>query len=152
MSNIDRKALIGYVESIGEKIDKVKAIKDDEVKDDSKGVGTNQFRNLANVCRGCDVYEEVKLLVKYKIAKEKPNQSWKIEKNGKSIGAVVLEYMDVVRRHYDDDTVMEALSLFFGYMYQYARVWRAENKVEYNNGGNNYSRDNYRKDFNKNRR
>lgn len=129
---IDKKDLIEKVDSIKSEIDVTKAIKDDENKNDkTKGVGTNQFRELASTCKACDTYDEVKLLVQYKTAKAKEKRnSWSIASdNHKMFGSIVVEKMDQIKDIYKsdgDETVLHALSLFFGYLYQSARVWKME--------------------------
>lgn len=127
--DIDKKQLIGFVNEIGKNIDPAKAIKNDlDRNDKSIGVGTNQFRNLASMCKNSEIYEEIELLVKYKIAKDKSGFGWKTisGKGKKQFGKVVLNEMRKIRAAYDDETVLQALSLFFGYLYQSSRVWKDE--------------------------
>lgn len=140
MKEINKKRLIQLVNELGDQIDKREAIKDEDNKDRNNGVGTNQFRELAALSKRSDTFDELYLLVQYKIAKAGEDREWNSRSNGgKSIGAIILEQMKKVEAEYGED-VMEALSLFFGYLYQSARVWRAENplpKRENSNRNNN---------------
>lgn len=155
---IDKKWLIALVNEVKNEINPEEAIQDEENKNDrnKNGVGTNQFRSLASLCAVAETYDEIKLLIQYKIAKvindrdkktkvEKP-KSWKIEKNGKRFGDVIIEKLEKIKNEYKEDTVvLEAIRLFFGYLYQSARVWRNEILPSTNNGG-----ENQKKNYNKN--
>ena len=85
-------------------------------------------------------------MVQYKTAKIKKIESWKIEKNGKRFGDVIIEKLEKIKKEYKEDTVvLEAIRLFFGYLYQSTRVWRNEILTSANNGG-----ENQKKNYNKN--
>ena len=89
---IDKKWLIALVNEVKNEINPEEAIQDEENKNDKNknGVGTNQFRSLASLCAVAETYDEIKLLIQYKIAKvindrDKKTKveklkSWKIEK------------------------------------------------------------------------
>ena len=122
---INKKELISYCEEIKKEIDVYKAIKDsDNTKEN--GVGTSQFRDLASICKTCDTYDEILLLIKYKIAKDDKNISWRQRIGGKEFGTVVLSKIEKIRNQYDDNEVLTAISLFFGYLYQSSKIWRSE--------------------------
>ena len=133
---IDKKKLIEYCNDIKNSVDVASTIKNDG--SNGKGVGTNQFRELATVCKSCETFEEIELLIKYKIAKDTKTKdkktgiwdysSWRYTgKRNLSIGSAVLDKIKNIRNDYKDDkTMLEALSLFFGYLYQSARVWKSE--------------------------
>ena len=126
---IDKKWLIALVNEVKNEINPEEAIQDEENKNDrnKNGVGTNQFRSLAALCSNAENYDEIKLLVQYKTAKIKKIESWKIEKNGKRFGDVIIEKSEKIKKEYKEDTVvLEAIRLFFGYLNQSARVWRNE--------------------------
>ena len=145
---IDKKWLIALVNEVKNEINPEEAIQDEENKNDrhKNGVGTNQFRSLAALCSNAENYDEIKLLVQYKTAKIKKIESWKIEKNGKRFGDVIIEKLEKIKKEYKEDTVvLEAIRLFFGYLYQSARVWRNEILPSTNNGG-----ENQKKNYNKN--
>lgn len=154
---IDKKWLIALVNEVKDEIDVESAIKDDEKeeknenykknkkdkKDENKGVGTNQFRTLASLCLVAETYDEIKLLVQYKTAKAHKFESWRISKDGKkNFGNVIIDKMEKIKNKYKEDTVvLEAMRLFFGYLYQSARVWKYDIAVSVNN--KNYNK-NYR--------
>lgn len=122
---IDKKKLIEYCNDIKKSVDVKTTIKNDNSR--GKGVGTNQFRELASVCKSGETFEEIELLIKYKIAKDDKCDSWRFEVGGKTLGKAVLNEVSKIRNDYaDDETVLKALSLFFGYLYQSARVWKSE--------------------------
>ena len=121
---IDKKKLIEYCNDIKKSVDVASMIKNDNSR--GRGVGTNQFRELAAVCRNCDTFEEVELLIRYKIAKDDKGESWRFQVDGKTLGKAVLDAINKIRKDYDDDMVLKALNLFFGYLYQSARVWNSE--------------------------
>lgn len=166
---IDKKWLIALVNEVKNEINPEEAIQDEENKNDKNknGVGTNQFRSLASLCAVAETYDEIKLLIQYKIAKvindrDKKTKveklkSWKIEKNGKRFGDVIIEKLEKIKKEYKEDTVvLEAIRLFFGYLYQSARVWRNEILPSTNNGGENqkknYNKNNTRKNYKNNYR
>lgn len=109
------------------------------VNDDRSGnkLGLNQFRELAEICASAECFEEIELLMGYNIAKDKDKNSWAKEKDGVSVGKVILGCMKEIeeKSKKDGDNVLKNLSLFFGYMYWKARIWAAE-RSQYNKRGN----------------
>lgn len=152
---IDKKWLIALVNEVKNEIDVEIAIKDDEKNEKNKGVGTNQFRTLASLCLSAETYDEIKLLVQYKTAKAHKFESWKTSKDGKIFGKVIIDKMEKIKNKYKEDTVvLEAMRLFFGYLYQSARVWKNDIAVSINyekSGNKNYDK-NYNKNYKKNYR
>ncbi len=94
----------------------------------SPKIGNNQFRELANICKTAQCYEEIELLVEYNTAKAENAKSWKNEYNGKKLGDVVVECMRIIKSksENDDKHILINLSQFFGYLYWNARVWSDE--------------------------
>ena len=145
---IDKKDLIEKVNSIKSEIDVSKVIKDDDNSNDRNyGVGTNQFRDLASTSKACDTYDELRLLVQYKTAKSEMKKNkdtqkmvptaWKIKGySGKMFGQIIIGKMDDIAKEYEKEgteSLLTALSLFFGYLYQSARVWKMEQPKPTNN-------------------
>lgn len=101
-----------------------------------KGLGSNQFRELASICLQTDVYQEVELLIQYNISKDKSEnqnecKSWAVAKDGHpSIGEIVIDCMNNIKDKSTEDDLMKNLSLFFGYMYWKARIWSSQNANE----------------------
>lgn len=101
-----------------------------------KGLGSNQFRELASICLQTDVYQEVELLIQYNISKDKSEnqnecKSWAVAKDGHpSIGEIVIDCMNKIKDKSTEDNLMKNLSLFFGYMYWKARIWSSQNANE----------------------
>ena len=130
-------------------------------------IGSNQFRELAALCRRAECYEEIELLIRYNEAKaivEKKDDvernSWAaLMKGGKeSFAEIVVECMNSIKKASGNDETqcMQNLSLFFGYFYWNARIWTAQNKLKYsqtpadkpqngNNRGNNPHSDRHNK-------
>ena len=118
---IDKKQLIEYCYTMK---DFSCAIKNDNSK--GNGVEISQFRELAIACKSCDTFEEAQLLVKYKIATDHNYTSWGFDiGDGKTIGKAVLDKISRIRSDYDDDAVLNALSLFFGYLFRSAVIWKS---------------------------
>ena len=111
-------------------------------------IGSNQFRELAALCRHAECFDEIKLLIQYNEAKAivekwdketKKNKvvrtSWASKKEGEksSLADIVVECMNSIKEASGDDETqcMQNLSLFFGYFYWNARIWTAQNKLKY---------------------
>lgn len=152
--NITKKQLIELVNDIHGKID-LKVIKSAKSggTSTSKELGTNQFRSLADACRAAETYDEIRLLIQYKTAKDDKDKksgmgkSWSREyKNYGTIGDVVISELDKIRDICGGDgrETLEAMRLFFGYLYQSARVWSLESAAKDNrNNSNGGNRNNY---------
>ncbi len=109
---------------------------------DKKGkIGSNQFRDIASICRQAESYAELELMIKYNIAKAEDKSSWKMKcYNKKTFGENILEAMKKVKA-IDKEHVLENLELFFGYYYWQARIW-AKDSDEGNNDNKKQSRSN----------
>lgn len=103
-----------------------------------EGIGSNQFREFASICRDAECYEEVELLVQYNRAKDSKNSSWgRKMKNGKNLAECIVAGMQDIKGR-SGDTCLSDLCLFFGYMYWNARIFAEKNKADspaQNNGG-----------------
>lgn len=126
---------------------------------DKKNIGCNQFRELANICRHSDCYEEIEMLIRYSEAKVKStSSSWSaaMKDNKCTLADIIISCMKEIReKSPDEKQCLNDLSLFFGYFYWNARIWAAENKVSESNysdnrGGNNGNNNNFRNNGNKN--
>lgn len=153
---MNKKDIIQVISGVEAQIDK-SIFKDD----DNKGIGCNQFRELANICNSAECYEEVELLVRYNEAKDCPPpksdkspKSWnRLMKDSRTFAGIVIDCMKEIKDQSDENNCLKNLSLFFGYFYWNARIWAAKN-----NGTNNSSTDNsrtdtkksYNKNYNKN--
>lgn len=96
----------------------------------TKRVGTSQLRTLASECKAAQCCDEIDLLIKYKAAK---SAEWRELINNKPFYEHILDQCDKIRRKVGSDNEAEALymmSLFFGYLYQFARVWRVESAAD----------------------
>ena len=97
-------------------------------KNDNKKIGSNQFRDIASLCRSAECYEEIELLIRYNMAKCDNNKSWKyVCSNGKAFGELILDGMKTIREK-DKEEVLKNLELYFGYFYWQARIWAAESE------------------------
>lgn len=122
-------------------------------------IGSNQFRELAALCRHAECYEEIELLIRYNESKAiveewdketKKNKvvrtSWASKKEGEksSLADIVVECMKEIKEESGDDETqcLKNLSLFFGYFYWNARIWASENKLRnsHSDGHNNNDR------------
>ena len=152
--NITKKQLIELVNDIRGKIDL--SVIDSEKSggaSTSKELGTNQFRSLADACRAAETYDEIRLLIQYKTAKDDKDKrsgmgkSWSREyKNYGTIGDVIISELDKIQDLCGGDgrETLEAMRLFFGYLYQSARVWSLESAAKDNrNNSNGGNRNNY---------
>lgn len=116
---------------------------------DKNNIGSNQFRELANICRHSDCYEEIEMLIRYNEAKVKNNNtSWAspMVNSGTTFADIVVGCMQKVKNASENEQLcMRDLSLFFGYFYWNTRIWAAQNKAAANvesgfkNKNNNYS-------------
>ncbi len=108
----------------------------------NKGIGCNQFRELANICNSAECYEEVELLVRYNEAKDCPKQNYKdkaprhgnswdclMKDNKTTLAEIVISCMEKIKAQSDENNCLKNLSLFFGYFYWNARIWAAENSM-----------------------
>ncbi len=142
---MNKKDIIQIISNVEAQIDK-SIFKDD----DNKGIGCNQFRELADICNSAECYEEVELLVRYNEAKDcpKPNKlpkSWNhFMKDGRTTFAdIVISCMEKIKAQSDENSCLENLSLFFGYFYWNSRIWATENSMQSNGGSyKNYNKKN----------
>lgn len=163
-----KQEIIGIINEAVPKID-TDIFGDDSKKNDNNRLGCNQLRELASLCRHSDCYEEIEMLIRYNEAKcieEKKKgdkfdivrKSWAAYmKDGKtSIAELICNCMKIIKeRSQNEESCMQDLSLFFGYLYWNARIWAAENKAGESNysdnrGGNNGNNNNFRNNGNKN--
>lgn len=132
---MDKKALIGYVNEIAS----TTSLSDILVENESSGgrnskLGKNQFRTMAELCDKTKSYEEIKLMMEYKISK---GNGWNANiKDNQKCGEVILDYMERIKQNSNEDKILENLRYFFGYLYWKATVLVSENKSNnssYNN-------------------
>ena len=127
-----KEMIIKCAASVGDKLGILKANLFTERESRDK-IGNNQFRELASICRNADCYEEIELLINYNTAKA-DGGSWAnlIEYSTtinhsvkKKFGNIIVDQMKIIKTQSenDGDSVLENLSLFFGYMYWNARIW-----------------------------
>lgn len=114
----------------------------------NKGIGCNQFRELADICNSAECYEEVELLVRYNKAKDRPKQdkdkppkhgsSWDclMNDNKTTFAGIVISCMEKIKAQSDENSCLKNFSLFFGYFYWNSRIWAAKNKMQFNGKGN----------------
>lgn len=128
---MDKKEIITIIKNIEPELDKEVFIGEERPGKSSEGIGCNQFRELAGICRRAECYDEVELLVLYNKSKAKPGNSWnRVMKGGKkTLADIIVSCMRTIREQSDDDNVLNELSLFFGYLYWNSRIWAAENKA-----------------------
>ncbi len=127
-----------------------------------KMIGSNQFRELAALCRHAECYEEIELLIRYNESKAIEEKKDKVELNSwaapmiskkESFADIVIDCMKEIKEESGDDETecLKNLSLFFGYFYWNARIWAAENKLKNlqttdnkskNSGNTGYNRNN----------
>lgn len=80
-------------------------------------IGSSNIRSVSNICENADCYEELKLYIEYKIAKD---NGWNSSFDGKrSFGQVVLEDMDKIYKdsNCNDREALKRIGLYFGYLY-----------------------------------
>ena len=130
------KLVANMKSEIGE--NKIKEILSFDKLNNDKKIGTNQFRELANLCDNNDIqcYDEIELLIKYNTAKnyekakdKKIGQSWAfVCANDKKFGDIVIEKMEKIRNenNQNDVNTLKDLSLFFGYLFWQSKVWIME--------------------------
>ena len=122
--------------------------------DDKGGIGCNQFRELANICRHSDCYDEIEMLIRYNeakgIEKNKNRKTWAIfmNDNKTTLAQLVIECMRKIKNSSNDEEMcLHDLSLFYGYFYWNARIWAAKNKTDESNrtesNRNTETRDNF---------
>lgn len=135
---MNKKDIIKIISSVEAQINK-SIFNDDNT---NKGIGCNQFRELANICNSAECYEEVELLVKYNEAKDRPKQNYKdkaprhgsswdclMKDNKTTLAEIVISCMEKIKAQSDENNCLKNLSLFFGYFYWNARIWAAENSM-----------------------
>ena len=132
-----KKEIIGIVDgAIKSQID-TSVFKGDN--QNKPGIGSNQFREFANICLRAECYEEVELQVMYNKAKDYPNDKKNPQKRGNSwdklmlnkkdtLADIVISCMRKVRENSSEEDCLKNLSLMFGYFYWNARIYAAENK------------------------
>lgn len=136
---MNKKDIIQIISSVEPQIKK-SIFNDDNT---TKGMGCNQFRELANICGSAECYEEIELLVKYNEAKDrpKPKKDDKTPQHGKSwdcmmndgkttLADIVISCMEKIKSQSGEGECLKNLSLFFGYFYWNARIWAAENRLK----------------------
>lgn len=103
-------------------------------------IGSNQFRELAALCRHAECFEEIEMLIRYNESKAISENKGQIERNSwaalmksekESFADIVVECMNSIKEASGDDETqcLKNLSLFFGYFYWNARIWAVENKL-----------------------
>ena len=110
-------------------VQELKIFSDDKKNSDKnqEKTGNNQYRSLANACLRAECCEEIEILIQYKEAKNTKGESWSRSYKGKTLAKVVLDCVAVVKKSTDGNReCLKTLSLFFGYLYWYSRVWSAE--------------------------
>ena len=135
---MNKKDIIKIISGVENQINK-SIFNDDNT---NKGIGCNQFRELANICNSAECYEEVELLVRYNEAKDRPKQNYKdkaprhgnswdclMKDNKTTLAEIVISCMEKIKAQSDENNCLKNLSLFFGYFYWNARIWAAENSM-----------------------
>lgn len=147
-----KQEIIGMINEVTPKI-KTDIFREES---DKNNIGSNQFRELANICRHSECYEEIEMLIRYNEAKcieTKKNgvirTSWAILMNDEktAFADLIVACMKKIKTASENDEIcLKDLSLFFGYFYWNARIWAAENKAAAvsnnaapNNRNNNYN-------------
>lgn len=90
--------------------------KDNKNKGDGP-IGSNNLRNVANICQNADCYQEVKLYIQYKVGK---GNGWDERlSDGRVFGHAVIEDMDRIYKDHNkkDIDALKMISLYFGYLY-----------------------------------
>lgn len=133
---MDKKELIGYVREIAASTSLKDTLTENEGNRsggrDSK-LGKSQFRTMAELCEKAKFYEEIKLMVEYKIAK---GNGWNSQiKGDQTCGEVILDYMERIRRNSNKCDLLKNLRYFFGYLYWMATVLVEEKKGSSIKGG-----------------
>lgn len=107
--------------------------KNNNVSSSDEKTGNNQYRELANMCLAAQCYEEIKILIQYKEAKNDKGISWSRRYKDSTFAKEIISCMDKIKEQHDKDVddkdCLNDLSLFFGYMYWNARIWSAEGVV-----------------------
>lgn len=128
---MDKKELIGYVREIAASTSLKDVLTENEGnRSGGRGslLGKSQFRTMAELCEKAKFYEEIKLMVEYKIAK---GNGWDSKiKGNQTCGEVILDYMERIRRNSNECDLLNNLKYFFGYLY-----WMATVLVEEKKGG-----------------
>lgn len=150
---MEKKQIIEIINRVVPEINTKIFTDDTSNNSNKKGIGSNQFRELAGICRHAECYEEIEMLIRYNEAKalgEKKRDlklcSWaSLMKDGKtSFASISVKCMREIRSASDnDEQCLHDLSLFFGYFYWNARVWSAENKQKADQSGSGNTRNNY---------
>lgn len=136
---MDKKEIITIIKNIEPELDKKVFIGEERPGKSSEGIGSNQFRELAGICRRAECYDEVELLVLYNKSKAKQGNSWNraMKDVKKTLADIIVSCMRTIREQSDEDNVLNELSLFFGYFYWNSRIWAAENKAADNRSEHN---------------
>lgn len=123
-----RQEIIGIINEV------VPSIKTDIFRDDGgpSKIGSNQFRDLANLCKHSECYDEIEMLIRYNEAKVKAKRvSWAspMKNSSMTFADIIIGCMKRVKEaSADNEQCLNDLSMFFGYFYWNARIWSAENK------------------------
>ena len=96
-------------------------------RNDNKSIGSNQFRDIAMLCRSAECYEEMEMLIRYNMAKCNPGQSWMFNCGKKCFGDMVIDGMAKIKAA-DEANVLANLELYFGYLYWKARILAAKSE------------------------
>ncbi|MCX7921552.1 MAG: hypothetical protein N3B21_05985 [Clostridia bacterium] len=116
---MQKKQLLEYVEQIANNTRLGEILSDKEARGN---LGKTQFRSVAELCEKADCYEEIKLLIQYKVSK---GNGWdEVIATNQKCGDVILRYMEKIKEHCngDDSETLRNLALFFGYLYWKAAV------------------------------
>lgn len=124
----------------------------DEQRKGQSGIGSNQFRELASICRSAECYEEIVLLIQYNEAKDN-GKSWsKKMKNSATLAKCIINGMEEIKKLSDEESCLDNLCLYFGYFYWNARIFAKKNSDEFyaNKNNNNFKNDRNKTGFSNN--
>lgn len=124
-------------------------------------IGSNQFRELAVLCRHAECFEEIEMLIRYNESKAISENRGQVERNSwaalmknekESFADIVVECMNSIKEESGNDETqcLKNLSLFFGYFYWNARIWASENKLGISQTTANNSRNGGNTGYNRN--
>lgn len=97
-------------------------------------IGCNQFRELATLCKKAECCDEIEILIKYDTAKDNSCKTWGAYHNGVTFGDAVLDCIKRVKEtdtEQDERAILNDLSIFFGYLYRYARIQKSNADKEH---------------------
>ncbi|WP_310603142.1 hypothetical protein [Anaerosporobacter sp.] len=120
---MDKKRILKLAESIEKNLRKIRSSKNFKDKD----IGNSQFHALSVACKSAECVEEIKLIIKFKAAKNEG--TWGKNIYDKTFADKVLEKVEIIcRNDKEENTRLESLSLFFGYLYWSSKIIASEKK------------------------